>query len=47
MKGIEKRVCGTEGLTMNRAVVKLLFALLVAAAEIFIEIMKKSNKACK
>ena len=32
---------------MNRAVVNVLFAVLVAAAEIFIETMKKSNKASK
>jgi len=32
---------------MNRAVVKVLLAVLVAAAEIFIETMKKSNKARK
>ncbi len=36
-------MCGKEGLTMNRAVVNILFALLVAAAEIFIETMKKSK----
>jgi len=29
---------------MKRAVVKVLFAMLVAAAEIFIEAMKKSKK---
>jgi len=29
---------------MNRAVIKVLFAVLVAAAEIFIETMKKSKK---
>ena len=32
---------------MNRAVVNILFAVLVAAAEIFMETMKKSKKACK
>ncbi len=32
---------------MKRAMVNILFALLVAAAEIFIETMKKSKKACK
>jgi hypothetical protein len=32
---------------MERALVKLLFAVLVAAAEILMETMKKSNKACK
>ncbi len=32
---------------MKRAVVNILFAVLVAAAEIFIETMKKSNKARK
>ncbi len=32
---------------MKRAMVNILFVVLVAAAEIFIETMKKSNKACK
>ncbi len=32
---------------MNRTVINILFALLVAAAEIFIESTKKSKKACK
>jgi hypothetical protein len=32
---------------MKRAVVKVLFALLVIAAEIFIESTKKSNEASK
>ncbi len=46
-KGIENRVCGKEEPTMKRAMVNILFALLVAAAEIFIATMKKSNKASK
>ena len=32
---------------MNQAVFKVLFAMLVAAAEIFIETMKQSKKAHK
>ncbi len=32
---------------MNRTVVNILFAVLVAAAEIFIATMKQSKKACK
>ena len=32
---------------MKRALVNILFVLLVAAAEIFIETMKQSKKACK
>jgi hypothetical protein len=40
-------VRGKEEPTMNRAVVNILFAVLVAAAEIFIEVMKQSKKACK
>ena len=32
---------------MNRAVVTFLFAVLVAAAQLFIESMKKSKKARK
>jgi len=32
---------------MKRAVVNILFAVLVAAAEIFIESVKKSNEASK
>ncbi len=32
---------------MKRAVVKVLFVVLVAPAEIFVETMKKSKKACK
>ncbi len=32
---------------MKRAMVNILFVVLVAAAEIFIEAMKKSKKACK
>ncbi len=32
---------------MKRAVVNFLFALLVVAAQIFLESMKKSKKACK
>jgi len=46
-EGNRKHVCGKEEPTMNRAVVKVLFAMLVAAAEIFIEVMKQSKKACK
>ncbi len=40
-------MCGKEEPTMKRAVVNFLFALLVAAAEIFIETTKKSKKARK
>ncbi len=32
---------------MNRTVVKVLLAVLVAVAEIFIEVMKQSNEASK
>ena len=32
---------------MKLAMVNILFAVLVAAAKIFIETMKKSKKACK
>ena len=38
---------GKEEPTMKRAMVNILFAMLVAAAEIFIATMKKSKKACK
>jgi hypothetical protein len=47
MKGIENVCAEREGPTMKRAVVRILFAALVAAAEIFIETMKQSKKACK
>ncbi len=40
-------MCGKEEPKMNRAVVKVLSAVLVAAAEIFIATMKQSKKACK
>ncbi len=35
------------GSPVNRAVVRVLLAMLVVAAEIFLELMKKSKKALK
>jgi len=32
---------------MKRAMVNILFTVLVAAAELFLDSMKKSKKACK
>jgi len=40
-------MCGKEEPTMKRAMVNILFAVLVIAAQIFLESMKKSKKACK